>query len=98
MLNEIDRWKWPMAVIFKNKSIDLTSTHLDYKIRMYNRLPEFQYKTFHRERDDPFKSGFVGLQLCLDETFIKMKEKKHSLKMEVSISGLQCYRIKILFF
>ncbi|XP_008205027.1 phospholipid-transporting ATPase ABCA1 [Nasonia vitripennis] len=81
MLNEKDRWNRPIAVIFKNQSIDLTSTHLDYKIRMYDSLPNFKYTSFGRRHIDPFKSGFAGLQLCLDETFMKMKE--NSLKMDI---------------
>lgn len=89
MLNEKDRWSWPMAVIFKNQSMDLTSTHLDYRIRTYDSFPEFRYNPFNRKQIDPFKSGFVGLQLCLDETFIKMKEKRYSLKMQVSMKRIQ---------
>lgn len=71
-----------IAVIFKNNSIDSTTTHLDYKILLDEKVPQEMYKGFMFKYT--FRNGFVGLQLCLDESFIKMKAKNDSFKTHVS--------------
>lgn len=80
-----DMYEKVIAVIFKNNTIDSTIMHLDYKILVEKKVPQDIYNSHARSTQLDFRSGFVGLQLCLDESFIKIKAKNESLKIHVSI-------------
>ncbi|XP_014205590.1 ATP-binding cassette sub-family A member 1-like [Copidosoma floridanum] len=84
-----------MAVIFDQDHVNISTKHLGYTIRTPYVIPNILYKM---EMQDPSKITidqafmdvipFVQLQLCLDESFIKMKSSNAAFKSQVSIQQM----------
>jgi hypothetical protein len=81
-----------IAVVFDERYINVSTKHLEYTIRTSYAIPNVLYKI---ENQGPIKTTlehafidvipFVQLQLCLDESFIKMKAPNPAFKAQVCI-------------
>lgn len=78
-----------IAVIFDEKYANISTKHLSYTIRTPYVLSNILYKI---ESEGPSLdqalievTPFVQLQLCLDESFIKMKARSPSFKSQVGL-------------
>lgn len=84
-----------IAVVFDDKYINVSTKHLEYTIRTSYAIPNILYKV---ENQGPVQITlehafidvipFVQLQLCLDESFIKMKAPNPAFKSQVSIQQM----------
>ena len=81
-----------IAVVFNDKYVNVSTKHLGYTIRTSYVIPNILYKV---ENQGPVQITleqafmevipFVQLQLCLDESFIKMKAPNPAFKSQVYI-------------
>ncbi|XP_011496889.1 PREDICTED: ATP-binding cassette sub-family A member 1-like [Ceratosolen solmsi marchali] len=84
-----------IAVVFDDKYINVSTKHLEYTIRTSYAIPNVLYKI---ENQGPIKIAlehafidvipFIQLQLCLDESFIKMKAPNAAFKSKISIQKM----------
>lgn len=76
-----------MAVIFLNDSLDFNSVNLKYKIVISKLIPHYGHCLAHLTRKEIFTQRFLKLQICLDESFVKMKAKSSVFDLRVSIKN-----------
>lgn len=78
-----------IAVVFDEKYANISSKHLSYTIRTPYVLPNILYKIEDEGTSISLEQAlievvpFLQLQLCLDESFIKMKAPNPSFKSQV---------------
>ncbi|XP_008203603.1 phospholipid-transporting ATPase ABCA1 isoform X2 [Nasonia vitripennis] len=83
-----------IAVVFDEKYANISSKHLSYTLRTAYVLSNILYKIDTEGPSITLDQAlievipFVQLQLCLDESFIKMKARKPSFESEVSIQQM----------
>lgn len=62
-----------MAVVFMNETINFYSTELEYKIVTSKPLSKYLDSEVFYNAEDVFSHRFISLQICVDESFLKMK-------------------------
>ena len=76
-----------IAVIFEDKNINMSSNNLAYKIRIDGNIPTQLYTGLIPDKRNVFTHGFTGVQICVDESFIK--QKRDNFNMHVCVISMR---------
>lgn len=73
-----------MKLVFADKNVNSTTKNLKYKIETPDSIPTVVYEKLQFGQD-LFDKSFTGLQLCVDQSLIKMKKNDPKFNLEVRI-------------